>query len=135
MFPAQRRLSTAHNNHTSNAASLTDQQADTERRALSILAIAATTLELGNLSARHVVFPLFVAGCATLQADAKVRALELTTAFENAGIGRNTARTRALLKAVYEEQRKAYDAGGSMGDVEWLAVARERQLTVVNCGL
>lgn len=110
-------------------------QADTERRAAVILAVASSTLEAGNLAARHVVFPLFIAGCATLQADAKIKVLELIAAFETSGIGKNTARTRGLLKAVYEEQRKAYEEGGSMADVEWLAVARERGLTVVNCGL
>lgn len=133
MFPAQRRMApiTNVNNNIHN----NDTQADTERCVLAIIAVASATLEAGNLAARHVVFPLFIAGCATIQADAKVKALELVAAFETSGIGKNTARTRGLLKVVYEEQRKAYDAGGSMGDVEWLAVARERGLTVVNCGL
>lgn len=126
MFPTQRHAAhpAADSSHT-----------DVERRVMCILAVASSTLEAGNLAARHVVFPLFMAGFATLQADAKVKVLELIAAFETSGIGTNTARTRRLLKAVYEEQRMAYDAGGSMGDVDWLAVARERKLTVVNCGL
>lgn len=110
-------------------------QPDTERRVLAILAIAAAALETRTLSARHLIFPLFIAGCATLQADAKIKVLDLVSAFEASGIGKNTARTRALLKAVYEEQRRVYDAGGRMADVDWLAVAREKNMNVVNCGL
>lgn len=127
MFPAQHR--------TQNPIPAPDSQADTERRAMSILAVASSILETQNLAARHVVFPLFIAGVAALQPDAKVEALELIAAFETTGVGKNTARTRQLLKAVYEEQRRAFDAGASMGDVDWLAVARERSLTIINCGL
>ena len=128
MFPTQRRLPASHN---------PDTQADTERRVLSVLAVASATLEARNLAARHVIFPLFIAGVATLQADAKVKALELIAAFETSGIGKNTSRTRGLLKAVFEEQRRAFETGtsGAMGHVDWIAVARERGLVVVNCGL
>ena len=128
MFPHQRRMALPNTNAT-------DIQADTERRVLSIIAVASAILEARNLAARHVVFPLLIAGVATSQADAKVRAVELITAFETSGIGKNTNRTRQLLKAVYEEQRKAYESGRNSGDVDWLAVAKERNLTVVNCGL
>ena len=127
MFPGQRRANNTSSTDTSST--------DSERRVLSILAVASATLESGNLAARHVVFPLFIAGCATLSADAKVKALELVQAFEAGAIGRNTARTRGLLKAIYEEQRRASMDGGRAEDVEWLAVARERGLMLVNCGL
>ena len=125
MFPQQRRYS-----GTSQ-----DVHSDTERRVLSIIALASEAVEAGHLDRRHLVFPLFIAGYATLQPDAKVKALDLISAFESTGIGQNTARTRRLLKVVYEEQRRAYDAGGRMEDVDWLTVARDRGLTVVNCGL
>lgn len=122
MFPAQRRI-----------ASTPDLQPDTERRVLSILSLVSTILD--HASARHVIFPLFVAGIGTLSPDAKIKTLELLAALEGSGIGRNTARTRGLLKVVFEEQRRAYEGGGSAGEVEWLGVARERGLGVVNCGL
>lgn len=125
MFPRQRRI----------LANPPDVHTDTERRVLAIIALASESVEAGLLERRHVVFPLFIAGYATLQPDAKVKALDLISAFETTGIGQNTARTRRLLKLVYEQQRQMYDAGGRMEDVDWLAVAREKRLTVVNCGL
>ena len=109
--------------------------ADTERRIMSIIALAAAQLEARQLDRRHVVFPLFMAGFATTQPDIKIQALDIIKAYEGTGIGQNTYTTRRLLTAVYEEQRRVVDAGGRLEDVDWLRVARERSLMVVNCGL
>lgn len=85
---------------------------------------------------RHVGFPLFMAGVATTQPDTKIQAMNLMTAFQReGGIGQNTYRTRQLLIAVCEEQRAMVGAGGRMEQVDWLALAKERGLSVVNCGL
>lgn len=130
MFPQQRRLGSS----TTDPENTT--QADTERRVLAILALTSSNLASGDHdTARHSVFPLFMAGFATLQPDAKIKVLEIIAAMEGTGIGKNTSRTRGLLKAVFEEQRVAYERGGSVGEVDWLEVARVRKLGVVNCGL
>lgn len=130
MFPQQRRLGQA----TTDPDNTT--QADTERRVLAILTLTSSNLAAGQQdAARHTIFPLFMAGFATLQPDAKIKALEIIAAMEGTGIGKNTGRTRGLLKAVFEEQRRAYERGGSVGEVEWLDVARGRGLGIVNCGL
>lgn len=126
MFPGQRRIPIAN---------LQDMLADTERRVASIITIAANQLEHNHLDRRHIVFPLFMAGFATSQSDAKVQALDIMKAYEGSGIGQNTYTTRRLLTAVYEEQRKLAEAGRRIEDVDWLAVAKERALTIVNCGL
>ena len=126
MFPGQRRIPVA-NQH--------EILADTERRVGSIIDIAASQLEDRYLNRRHIIFPLFMAGFATTHPDAKIQALDIIKAYESTGIGQNTYSTRRLLTAVYEEQRKMAEAGRRIEDVDWLAVAKERSLTVVNCGL
>ena len=109
--------------------------ADTESRIVAIIVLATAQLEARQPERRHVIFPLFVAGFATMQPDLKVQALNIIKAYEGQGIGQNTYTTRRLLTAVYEEQRGVGEAGGRMEDVDWLRVARDRSLTVVNCGL
>lgn len=126
MFPGQSHIPVANQS---------DIHADTERRILSIISVATAQLQQGRLDRRHVIFPLFMAGFATTQPDVKIRVLELIKTYEGSGIGQNTYRTRQLLTAVYEEQRRRANEGGSMEGVDWLFVARERSLTVVNCGL
>lgn len=126
MFPGQRRIPFA---------GLQDQLADTEHRVMSIISIAAAQLQNGQLDRRHVIFPLFMAGYATAQAEAKIQALNIIKRYEGYGIGQNTYSTRQLLSAIYEEQRRVAELGGRMEDVDWLSFAKERSLTVVNCGL
>ena len=126
MFPGQRIITVANQHET-----LTD----TEHRISSIIALATAQLEAGHLDRRKIVFPVFMAGVATTQSDIKVQALSIIKALETTGIGQNTYRTRQLLTAVYEEQAQTEKVGGRMEDVDWLIVARERSLTVVNCGL
>ncbi len=126
MFPGQRCIPVA------------NQQAliaNTEGRITSVLMLATSLIDRRQFERRHVVFPVFLAGIATARPDIKVQALEIIKAFEDHGIGQNTYTTRSLLSAVYEEQRKAVLTGGRMEDVNWLTVAQERSLTVLNCGL
>ena len=126
MFPGQRRIPVANQQ---------DILADTEYRVVSIITLVTTQLESGHLDRRYVIFPLFMAGFATTQPDAKIQALDIIKAFEGTGIGQNTYTTRRLLSALYEAQRRTADAGGRLEDVDWLTIARERSLIVVNCGL
>lgn len=126
MFPGQRKIPVANQ---------LEVQTDTERRIFSIVSIAISKLEAGCLDQRHIIFPLFIAGFATVQPDVKIQALDIMKTFEGSGIGQNTWRTRQLLAAVYEEQRRKANEGERMEDVDWLTVARDRSLMVVNCGL
>lgn len=126
MFPGQRRIPIAN---------FQGLLADTERRVMSIISIATTQLEAAQLDRRHIIFPLFMAGIATTQPDAKIQALDLMKAYEGSGIGQNTYSARRLLTAVFEEQRRVADVGGRIEDVDWVTVARERGLTVLNFGL
>ena len=126
MFSGQRRIPVAYQQEV---------HADIEYRVMCIINIAITQLEACSVEKRHIVFPLFMAGFATRQPDVKIQALDIIRRLETTGIAQNTYRIRQLLSAVYEEQRRAADSGGRMEDVEWLAVAKERSLMVVNCGL
>ena len=126
MFPGQRRIPVANQHEIQN---------DNERRVSSIITVGVLQLENGQLDRRHVIFPLFIAGYATGRPDVKIQALDIIKSYEGTGIGQNTSRTRQLLTAVYEEQRHVGNAGGRMEDVDWLKIARDRSLIVVNCGL
>lgn len=127
LFPGQRLVPVAHSG---------DVHLDTERRCISILNMARSHLENGEFERRHVIFSLLLAGFATTQPNAKVQAIDMMRAFETTGgIGRNTARARQLLSAVCDEQQKRIDEGGRLEQVDWLVLARERGLSVVNCGL
>ena len=126
MFPGQRRIPVANQ---------TDVLADTERCVQSIIEVSVRQLEQQQVNRRHVVFPLFIGGFATNQPDTKKQVLDVIKSYEGSGIGQNTYRTRQLLMAVYEEQRRRANEGGRMEDVDWLAIAKERSLMVVNCGL
>ncbi|KAK5110806.1 hypothetical protein LTR62_005517 [Meristemomyces frigidus] len=141
MFPSQRLLP------------LSNQQEihhDTERRCHSILTLAdeyvpGTRAESGAAGAdtkaiRHLVLPLFIAGVATSSPETKTHAIHSMKAMEstaNGAIGQNTYRTRQLLTAVCEEQRRAVERGRRMEEVDWFALGREegRGWGVVNCGL
>lgn len=116
-----------------------DVHADTEQRCIGILTLASsyTDAEL-MMKHRHAVFPVLMAGIATTQPDAKIQAMNIVKAMESparGGIGQNTYRTRQLLVAFCEEQRRVVGAGGKIEQVDWLALARERDLSVVHCGL
>lgn len=131
MFPGQRLVPVP--NQSSVAA-------DTEHRCLSIITLATEILNNQHAtdpkSRRRTVFPLFMAGYASSSLDAKRQAINLIRALEaSGGIGQNTYGTRQLLNAVCEEQRHAIGEGRGIESVEWLDVARERGLSIVNCGL
>ncbi|KAK0354024.1 hypothetical protein LTR91_025024 [Friedmanniomyces endolithicus] len=130
MFAAQRSIPVANQG---------DVHADTERRCIGILTLASSYMEAEPfMELRHAVFPVLMAGIATTQPDAKIQAMNIIKAMESparGGIGQNTVRTRQLLAAVCEEQRRVVGAGGKIEQVDWLALARERGLSVVNCGL
>lgn len=111
-------------------------QTTNEIHVSNILEVASRIVDEGEMfDARFVVFPLFMAGCATLKPEAKRMAVELIRRLEPHGIAHNTRRTRQLLVAVCEEQSKRAREGRRAEEVEWLALARERGLNVVNCGI
>ena len=127
MFPGQRSFPFAGQQ---------DVLSDTERRVATILAITAEQVKHGMLDQRSSIFPLFIAGFATADFRVKEQVIAQVRAFEGHGIGQNTYRTRQLLVAVRDEQLRQANMGpGRMERVDWLDIARERGLKVVNCGL
>ncbi|EMC91412.1 hypothetical protein BAUCODRAFT_39585 [Baudoinia panamericana UAMH 10762] len=132
MFPAQRTIPMANQSEV---------HADTERRCVSVLALASSHLSNGEqvggtlMAQRHFVFPIFMAGVATTQPDVKIQAIDVIKVMETGGIGQNTYRTRQLLLAVCEEQRRVASIGGRMEQVDWLLLAKEKGFNLVNCGL
>jgi len=104
-------------------------------RCANILSLASAVVEAQNFDQHHIVFPIFVAGVAAQDTDAKVHAINLIRAMEGTGISRNATRSRELLVAVCEEQRARVMAGGHASEVDWITLAKSRGLGVVNFGL
>jgi len=109
--------------------------ADTGSRVSHILTLTMSIFANGELDRREVVFPVFMAGVATNNLNAKAKAIELLKSYEGHGIGQNTSVVRRLLAAVCDEQNRRVSAGRRMEEVDWLRFGRERGLSVVNCGL
>lgn len=126
MFPGQALIPTAN-----QAAFL----ADTNTRVSQIITLTMSIFANGELDRREVVFPIFMAGVATNNPNAKAKAIELLKSYEGHGIGQNTSVVRRLLVAVCDEQNRRVAAGRRMEEVEWLRFGRERGMSVVNCGL
>jgi hypothetical protein len=126
MFPGQGLIPTA------NQAPFA---ADTGTRVSHILTLTMSLLANGELDRRGVVFPLFMAGVATNNPNAKAKAIDLLKSYEGHGIGQNTSVVRRLLVAVCEEQNRRLSAGRRMEEVDWLRFGKERGMSVVNCGL
>lgn len=126
MFPGQRLIPHA------NAAAFA---ADTASRVCHIQTLASSILASGDLDRREVVFPVFIAGIATSDANAKITFINLLKSFEGHGIGQNTSVVRRLLVGVCEEQNHLLERGRRMEEVDWMRFGRERGMSVVNCGL
>lgn len=126
MFPGQRLIPHA------SAALLS---ADSASRVSHIHTLASSILASGDLDRREVVFPVFIAGIATSDANAKITSINLLKSFEGHGIGQNTSVVRRLLVGVCEEQNRLLERGRRMEEVDWMRFGRERGMSVVNCGL
>jgi hypothetical protein len=109
--------------------------ADTGIRVSHILTLTVSIVANGDLDRREVVFPVFMAGVATNNPNAKAKAIDLLKTLEGHGIGQNTSVVRRLLVGVCEEQTRRVSAGRRMEEVDWLRFGRDRGMSVVNCGL
>lgn len=98
----------------------------------NILALANANIDNPRLDCFNIVFPVFMAGFAATDPDVKVQAIRLICAMENTSAGRNTSRSRELLVAVCEEQRRR---NGAPWSVDWVTFSRECGLELVNFGL
>jgi hypothetical protein len=126
MFPGQSLIPSAN-----QAAFL----ADTSTRVSHIFTLTISIIANGDLDRREVVFPVFIAGVATSNPNAKARAIDLLKTLEGHGIGQNTSVVRRLLEGVCAEQNRRVAAGRRMEEVDWLRFGRERGMSVVHCGL
>jgi Fungal specific transcription factor domain len=84
---------------------------------------------------RFVIFPLFMAGVASIDGNEKMLALELISGMEKESIGSNTTATRHALQIVYEQQTQRFMHTGQSLDVNWSDIMLEQGLQVVNFGL
>ena len=99
--------------------------------ASEIIKVATGTVRRQQYEHDFVLFPLFMAGFATLSAVEKIQAHDLMRAMERESIGINKRATRKLLEAVYERQNERQVTVGHYVDVDWIHVMRESRLQVV----
>lgn len=100
-----------------------------------ILDMTKKALAEDRSDCRYLVFPVFMAGYASLDGNQRMVALDLIRSMEKTSIGRNTAMTRKALAAVYEKQNERFMNTGQSLDVDWIEVMVERDLRVVNFGV
>jgi hypothetical protein len=100
-----------------------------------IINTAERIIDSNRLELRFIVFPLFIAGYASIDGNQKMIALDLIQRTEESSIGGNTIVTRRALQVVYERQTSQFmNIGHSLG-VCWKDVMVEQGLQVVNFGL
>lgn len=112
-----------------------DIRNDVEHLCANVLSLATAVVDSHNYDQHHIVFPTFLAGYATHDADKKVHAINILGAMEGTGISRNATRSRELLVAVCEEQSSRVMNGACPEEVDWISLAKSRGLGVVNFGL
>ena len=100
-----------------------------------ILHTATLVVGQRRLEHRFMIFPLFMAGFASMDGSQKMMALDLITEMEKKSIGSNTTATRHALQIIYEQQNSRFMHTGHSLDVNWGDVMVEQGLQVVNFGL
>ncbi|KAL2427098.1 hypothetical protein ABEF95_008430 [Exophiala dermatitidis] len=100
-----------------------------------ILDMTRKALAEDRSDCRYLVFPVFMAGYASLGGAQRMVALDLIRTMEKTSIGRNTTITRRALAAVYEKQNERFMNTGQSLDVDWMEVMAERDLRIVNFGV
>ena len=100
-----------------------------------ILRLGTKIVSTQRFGLLFIVFPLFMAGFASVDSADKMQASELIGALEQQSIGRNTSTIRQLLHDVYETQNMMMMSTGSQAEVDWVQIMIGRGLQVVNFGL
>ncbi|ERF75071.1 hypothetical protein EPUS_04853 [Endocarpon pusillum Z07020] len=100
-----------------------------------ILRIGNRVVSSEQYHRRFIIFPLFMAGFASIDGNEKMLALELISSMEKRSIGSNTTATRHALQIVYEQQTQRFMLTGQSSDVNWSDIMLEQGLQVVNFGL
>lgn len=100
-----------------------------------ILAMAALVVAEKGTEQHHIILSVFLAGVNSVSDHDKNRAIGIIQAMEGTGISCNVTKSRELLEAVCKEQRERVRFGGNVADVDWVSLAQERGIRLVNMGL
>ncbi|KAF2156969.1 hypothetical protein K461DRAFT_263929 [Myriangium duriaei CBS 260.36] len=100
-----------------------------------VLALANNVLEETHWCRPPIVFAVFLAGVCTPEAEVKSAAMQYIEKFGTMSISRNASKAKALLAAVIEEQRLRVMRGERAEEVDWISVARERGMEMIDFGL
>ncbi|KAJ6153372.1 hypothetical protein N7497_007691 [Penicillium chrysogenum] len=114
----------------------TPPDAEIDHHATEILRLAQQTTHTRRADRHFLVFPLFLAGATASASGIKLTAMELMTSmeYEEDGLGRNAATTRAILQIVYERQLERLMHMGHTLDVGWSDLMAQEGLQMVNFG-
>lgn len=100
-----------------------------------ILALAREIVDNGHLERKFMVFPLFMAGFASDDANDKDGAMNLLMALEREAMGKVARASRDLLEIVYEKQNEEMSRVGHVLDVDWVQILVEKGLQIASCRL
>ena len=100
-----------------------------------ILQLGLDITRNGFTERKFMVFPLFMAGIATINQSDHQQVISLLVAFENHSIGKAMVATRQILEIVYEKQREVMILGGNPLMVDWIDTVAERGLQMIDARL
>lgn len=100
-----------------------------------ILQLGLEITSHGFIERKFMVFPLFMAGIATINPSDHQQVIRLLIAFENKSIGKVMVATRQILEIVYEKQREVMMLGGNPLMVDWIDTVAERGLQMIDARL
>lgn len=110
-----------------------------ETHAHSILSLSREIVSAGHLERKFVVFPLFMAGilfssCFSSESAAhRAETVKLLKDLERKTMGKIANASRLLLELVYEDVDRTNGTGTRL--VDWVGLAKDKGLQVVNCRL
>ena len=110
-----------------------------ETHAHSILSLSREIVTAGHLERKFVVFPLFMAGilfssCFRSEfAAQRAETIRLLKDLEMKTMGKVANASRLLLELVYENVDLGKNTGTRL--VDWVGLAKDKGLQVVNCRL
>lgn len=85
-------------------------------------------------SSHFAVFPVFIAGYASVTTAHTTCSLALLRALESDGVGKSTRTLRCVLEEV-QQRREGSSEVNEGWDVDWVEVMKERGVQVVRFGL
>ncbi|KAF4555233.1 Fungal specific transcription factor domain-containing protein 73 [Elsinoe fawcettii] len=100
-----------------------------------ILKLAQSAAGRGFAANHHLILPIFLAGINTYASTEKALAWKLLKVYEDAGIGPNARKTLAFFEKILALQGERRSTGCDQSGIDWIALAAQEGIIMVNMGL